>query len=96
MFPVATTEINEIGEWRVFPQPVTGQQNLQVSWQMKSAWSGTLSFHNALGQVLWTQPLSLNPGQNNTQIELNKAPAGLYYLRLQSGTQQQAVRVMVE
>lgn len=95
-FPVATTEINEMKEWRVYPQPVDGQQYLQVSWQMKAAWNGTLSFHNALGQTLWTQSLSLNSGQNNNQIELNDAPAGLYYLRLQSGSQHQVMRVMVE
>ncbi len=94
--PVATTDINEIAEWRVFPQPVGSQQNLQVSWQMKSAWNGTLGFYNALGQMLWSKPLSLNPGQNNTQIELNNAPSGLYFLRLQSGSQQQTVKVVVD
>lgn len=67
-------QINEIFNISIFPNPNNGQFNIQLSEDEELPTS--ISIQNILGQVVLTRDVT----SNNTQVDLNEAPKGIYML----------------
>jgi hypothetical protein len=68
----------------VYPNPNTGQFNVRFYNQTGEA--ATLKVFNGLGQVVYTQNLSLGVAYSNTVVNLGNVPAGVYIVKIMNGT----------
>lgn len=70
----------------IYPNPTTG------SFTMELAEESNVSIFNALGQVV----RRLDNVTGNQQIDLSNAPKGLYYVRIQSGSNIETTKLIVD
>ena len=78
----------------VFPNPSNGSFTLQGKWNTKGNVHATVT--NAVGQVVYTENLSVNNGMLNNTIKLQNVSAGIYTLRLQSEDEYATVKLTIE
>lgn len=76
-----TKENCETAAFTAFPNPVTGTTFVCVKATAKESQSATVKLLNNLGQTLFLEERSLNPG-DAIQINLEGFPAGLYFLNV--------------
>jgi hypothetical protein len=70
----------------IYPNPTTG------SFTMELVEESNISIFNALGQVV----RRLDNVSGNQQIDLSNAPKGLYYVRIQSGSNIETTKLIVD
>jgi hypothetical protein len=75
-----------------FPNPYTGKLSVRVD--AVEAGTATLVFRDVLGKALFTQRVSVTAGIQDIKLAPAAAlPAGIYYLTIQQGRQQQVLKV---
>lgn len=78
---IQTKENCESAAFTAFPNPVAGTTFVCVKATAKESQSATVKLLNNLGQTLFLEERSLNPG-DAIQINLEGFPAGLYFLNV--------------
>ncbi len=83
---VSTAELpKDAPTLRIFPNPAQVADGFTLEAFAPAAMSGKLQLHNAIGQLIYTQTLRLEAGDNQYQISGNNAWAeGWYFLSWQS------------
>lgn len=81
MFTGINNEEGNYTETKIYPNPASSKVYLELSGWGASA---TLTMFNAAGQVLSYEVISLNPGKNTIELDLNNYHKGLYFLRIDS------------
>ncbi len=78
----------------VFPNPSNGSFTVQGQWNTNGKVQATVT--NAVGQVIYTESLSVNNGMLNNTIKLQNVAAGIYTLRLQTENEYATVKLTIE
>jgi hypothetical protein len=73
-------ELAGVNGLRAYPNPATDAINL--TWENLAAQPLTLSATNALGQIVWQQPVAARAGVQTITIPVTGLVPGVYYLRL--------------
>ena len=81
-FAVATNEIKET-KFQLFPNPTNGYFYVLLETAIAENWR--VEIYDAKGQILPAEQRKLPNG--NTQISLENYPAGLYFCKIQLGTE---------
>ncbi|MDO7854485.1 Ig-like domain-containing protein [Hymenobacter convexus] len=79
-------------EATVYPNPFDSKVAVQL-FTLKAA-AATLTLHNLMGQTLLTRSVTLAPGTQDIALpEAEQLPAGVYYLTVRQGSNQQVLRL---
>ena len=79
---------------KVFPNPNNG--DFSLSYTLNEAQEVSLFVVDITGQVILSQDIVATSGENNHQLNLNKAAAGIYFVRLQTADGSVNTRMIVE
>jgi hypothetical protein len=77
---VGIDEFSDGSQMNVYPNPASG--DLAIALDMKSAAKMKLSIMNISGQVIWSQELNANTGEQQLKIDLSGFANGMYYLNV--------------
>ncbi|MCO6475059.1 MAG: PKD domain-containing protein, partial [Phaeodactylibacter sp.] len=88
------TEIHELEEIRLFPNPNPGQFTLEL--HARQAFQGRITIFNSQGQHLLSQRLEAQPGEQRIAMSMPGAAAGLYHLAVASPEGVKVVKFVVE
>ncbi len=80
-------------DWQVSPNPSTGQ--VTVRFRLAEKEVGTISVATLSGQHFMKQTVTGTGQPQQLTLSLDQQPGGLYLVRLQSGTQNQAAKVLL-
>ncbi|MEM7036845.1 MAG: T9SS type A sorting domain-containing protein, partial [Bacteroidota bacterium] len=78
----AVAPAGEAGMLQVFPNPVTAELN--VRFEALKGGSGALRVYGMDGRLLSAQRMSVRKGANEMVVEMEKLPAGMYVVELQT------------
>jgi hypothetical protein len=84
VLPVSINEVEEAKTFNIYPNPTTGELNLDVVTTKKEVYN--LEVFNNLGKLVWNQVNVDVDGIYNTKIDLNGLPAGVYFVTLRNKT----------
>jgi photosystem II stability/assembly factor-like uncharacterized protein len=87
-------DLSELIGLQLYPNPTRSELNLRF--QSQKAGQGVVKLQNAVGQVMYQQPLQIAPGENSIQLSLSDLSAGLYILSLEAHGESLHSRVVVE
>lgn len=92
---VSAETLTRDDNWQVSPNPLSGRQDLQVSF--KSSFSGELDIEllDAQGKRIFNQKRNFRSGISLFTISNPNLPAGLYYLRLRDGRNNSAKPIII-
>lgn len=79
--PTSTAEEVGFSEFRVFPNPVTTEVNVEISWEGE-AQEAHLQLVDATGKLILQEAVSIVNGRNNKRLHVGQYPAGSYFLYL--------------
>jgi len=95
--PLNTESIEGYGQHtdiNLFPNPSNGSFTLQGKWNTDGKIQATVT--NPVGQIIYTENLSVNNGLLNNTIKLQNVAAGIYTLRLQTENEVATVKLTIE
>lgn len=75
---------------KLYPNPI--KDKLQIEFQNEAAQETKLNITNSLGQLVY---FSNNPNQKQ-EINLNFLPSGIYYLKIQTNSEQRIFKIVKE
>lgn len=78
----STTEIAEITEYSVFPNPVVDFVNVEIYWEDKDV-DASLRILDARGKQLQIQDINLQNGINTFQMDASLYASGVYWIELE-------------
>ncbi|MFN0202337.1 MAG: T9SS type A sorting domain-containing protein [Bacteroidia bacterium] len=79
---------------KVYPNPVSDK--LSISLENEKEETATLTLMNPLGQIVWQKNMRLQIGSQEETIDLSDFAKGIYFLDLQTTTQQKTIKVVKE
>ena len=79
---------------RLYPNPASDATTL--AFETAYAGEAVLNLYNPVGQIVKTQPLSLEPGAFRAGIELDGLPAGVYLVEVRYGKQRMQKRFVLQ
>ncbi|MCB0640245.1 MAG: zinc-dependent metalloprotease [Phaeodactylibacter sp.] len=91
---VADNSISFVNDWAVAPNPLRGDQALQVQLNTDQAFNATLELRHIDGQLIHQQQARFQAGQQSLTIERNLNP-GIYLLSLKTEMGVMTKRVVV-
>jgi hypothetical protein len=92
--PAGVTDGNTTGTFSVYPNPIEG--SARVSFYLANSGAVTVSLYSILGQVVTDRNLGvLGAGQHETAIDVQGLPAGIYILRVNTGSNVYSRKVTV-
>jgi hypothetical protein len=80
---------------KVYPNPVTAKQALNLEIESSSEEPITISLYNALGQLAYGETFRMDAPKTTLQIDTNALSSGIYLLQVKVGNSQQVQRVVV-
>ncbi|WP_460501099.1 T9SS type A sorting domain-containing protein, partial [Hymenobacter agri] len=83
------------GNLSVFPNPAHRAFTLSLP-ALGSVRTARVELLNALGQVVSTRVLTLNPAGTRSTLDVTDLPTGLYVVRVQAGTETATTRLVIE
>ena len=69
-------------KWVVYPNPLTGNQPINVFAQLSQDVSGTVEITNVFGAIIQSVGFQFYQGQNTLNVGLNTLPPGIYFFSL--------------
>jgi hypothetical protein len=82
---------------RVFPNPSAGANEVILELNVPMAIDAEISIYNSLGQnVLPAQTLTLQPGANLEQINVEALAAGMYIINIETATERISHKLMIQ
>ncbi|MFN3403240.1 MAG: T9SS type A sorting domain-containing protein [Cytophagaceae bacterium] len=91
--PIASVEFNDLG-FQIIPNPNSGVFNLLIDGEEKDAYY--VDIVNSIGQSMYTKTFNTDSGNVNTQISLDAAPAGVYYVIVKTSGKQLVKKMVKE
>jgi hypothetical protein len=93
---VSTSEIQELDEWTISPNPIVAQQSIQLSLQASKSFNGLFSLYSTAGQQVRTFGRQIiQQGNNNLRFDLNDMLPGVYLLVLDHDKGREIKRVVI-
>ena len=80
---VGLTELVAIANSAIYPNPSNGHFNVSASGLLSD--NATVTVYNSVGQVLHTSVRVVNNGTLTTEIALNSAANGIYFVKIEAG-----------
>ena len=80
MLAFINQEANKYFEFKIFPNPSPGSFTIQIDSEKEEA--ATLEVINLQGQLLYSDILALQPGQQDHPVHLGKFSAGIYLVKI--------------
>jgi len=77
-------------ETKIYPNPASAKVYVELTGWSTSA---TITLFNVIGQVLSSEVISLNPGKNTIELDLNNYLKGLYFIRIDSEKLRETKRI---
>ena len=84
--------VSNLSELRVSPNPATDQ--VRLSFNAERTGAVQISVVNLLGSMVQTRQTDMQTGENNFDLNLQSLPAGTYIVRLLSGSDVAAIKVV--
>ncbi|MDF1866706.1 MAG: T9SS type A sorting domain-containing protein [Saprospiraceae bacterium] len=78
----STTDLAEITEFSVFPNPVLDFVNVEIYWEQEST-DATLKIVDTSGKILKRDYIELKNGANTFQYEANDFSSGVYWIEIE-------------
>ena len=79
--PTSTAEELGFAQFRVFPNPVAMEANVEIMWEGE-AQEAAIQLVDAGGKLLTQVPFSIVNGKNTKRLDVSNYPAGSYFLYL--------------
>lgn len=83
----------EFANLSIVPNPIV--ESAIVTFTAETATTATLKITDMNGRTVYTNNMDVNAGVNNTTIQRNNLPAGVYFLNLSSGSKVSTKRFVV-
>ncbi|MEL6591506.1 MAG: PKD domain-containing protein, partial [Bacteroidota bacterium] len=81
----------------VFPNPLSGEQALNVQLSLKQSAEVNFSLQNMVGQVVINKTDRMAAGPQAQSLEVNTLPAGVYFLRMNiDGESMRPIKVVIQ
>jgi hypothetical protein len=90
---VGLKDLQAAASVNIYPNPSTGLFNVRLN-GLESETS-TISVFNLVGDLLYTQVVETTGGQLNTDLSLNNASNGIYFLQVNSGSKTLAQKLVI-
>ncbi len=91
-----TTDIQEVTEWSVAPNPTGGAASATVSVDANESFEASVSVTDAAGKVLFQQPSQrFAAGQNTVELPVGRFANGLYFVSLGNGEARMTKKLVV-
>jgi PKD repeat protein len=90
---VGLKDLQAAASVNIYPNPSTGLFNVRLN-GLESETS-TISVFNLVGDLLYTQVVETTGGQLNTDLSLNNASNGIYFLQVTSGSKTLAQKLVI-
>lgn len=82
---------------KVFPNPISGEQDLNVRLSLKQSAEVNFSLHNMVGQTLINQTERMIAGPQAKTMNVSSLPAGVYLLRMNvNGESMSPIKVVIQ
>lgn len=92
--PVATTDLNEVAEMQLFPNPVSS--SLNVSFSLDKGLPLEIGIQNTLGQQISTiRNAQFASGKHQVALDVRELSNGIYFLTLRSAERRVSYRFVV-
>lgn len=92
--PVGIKETSKVfSSLEIFPNPAKEIATISIS--SARAFESTVAVYNALGEVVYSKPVSLLEGKNKVEINLEQLPSGVYFATLKNGNASISKRLIV-
>ncbi|MBL4755354.1 MAG: T9SS type A sorting domain-containing protein [Flavobacteriales bacterium] len=88
---LGVNEEHDQTEANIYPNPTSSQAFIQLKGWNKSV---SITLHNAIGEMLEHKEVSVGPGNDLVELDLNSYPEGLYFIQIDSGTRTETKRIM--
>jgi hypothetical protein len=79
--PTSTAEEMGLSEYRIFPNPVVRDVNVEIEWDGE-AQDAMLKLTSVTGKMLIQEHTSIVNGKNTMRMDVSQFPAGTYFLYL--------------
>ena len=83
----------------VYPNPNNGEFNIAIDGDNAkgvSLYARTVQIYNAIGQLIFSENIILQPGENSIPISLGNTPKGIYFGKITSGDVVKPFKMVVE
>ena len=87
-------DTNKHFEFKIFPNPSPGSFTIQIDSEKEEA--ATIEVINLHGQLLYSDILSLQPGQQDHPVHLGKFPSGIYLVKITTPGQASIQKIIIE
>lgn len=92
--PVGVKETSKVfSSLEIFPNPAKEIATISIS--SARAFESTVSVYNALGEVVYSKPVSVSEGKNKVEINVEQLPSGVYFATLKNGNSSISKRLIV-
>jgi hypothetical protein len=84
----------DAGTTRVYPNPITGNQLLQVDISAENAQNASIEVFDGLGRNIYRSERKLDKGINHATLDLSSKPVGLYIIKIDNGNETKQFKVI--
>lgn len=96
-WPVASTEIKELENWKLQPNPAPNGMDVVISAQTIDNFTGDVSIYDVTGRLVHTQAkVQFYTGDNSVKISTNDLSAGMYMVQIKSHTGVSTQKLVIE
>ncbi|MFK7925467.1 MAG: PKD domain-containing protein [Bacteroidia bacterium] len=82
---------------QIFPNPISGEQDLNVTLSLKQSAEVNFSLHNMVGQTVINQTERMIAGPQAKSLQVSSLPAGVYFLRMNvNGESMSPIKVVIQ
>jgi hypothetical protein len=90
MSTVGISEQIAIGNLRVYPNPV--KEKLTIEWVDFDPYKVNISIYNTVGHAV----INISDAKSQQEVDLNKLPSGIYFIKVQEGKEQRTFKILKE
>jgi len=80
-------------KFSVFPNPAGSDANLAFSSKVNG--TSVVTIINQLGSVVLKRTIAMNEGENVRKLDVSSLASGMYYIRIQNGTEIQTAKIVI-
>lgn len=93
---VPVDEPTEFGSWEVYPNPVSVNHSLNIHLNAEEKFSGQLQMVNMVGQIVHSEYLDVESGDQLIPVNIPALSSGVYTLMIQTATGRSVKKVTVQ
>ena len=77
----------------VFPNPAGFDANL--AFRSKVSGTSVVTVINQLGSIVLKRTIAINEGENVRKLDVSSLASGMYYIKIQNGTEIQTAKIVI-